>query len=471
MSALASVAFHPETQRCVIQLADDALTSLGRNCTYCGAAGASKRCSRCAVSRYCNPTCQLAAWKRDHKGTCDIRRQSGMITESHLRDTPPETMVALLSEFRAHAGLCEVILAHAAWRLPEADLTPLRAGSVGRNYGNEQRLGARVHAEFQALRGFADAGGAAAAVAAMRANCSSPHVMHYGCSCLDAIAQTHSGPEAVLAAGGVEVACAALHTFFSEMAVGDAASDAVRADHFQDLAFSAVGVCLSLAEKCQARDEAFSVLLAAEALRGTVMVMRGCNHAKVIKRCLNFVASCLRYANPIHSRDAEAEAPSRSECRRQCTEATVPASTEPPSRTLIDRVLAALAARDTHHSHHQLHVLPELTESCLDALNGVLCLDVEACEKELVSRQHEVTPLILRALMQYGSHAGVVQAACSLITTCCCAEDDSWRLGLLDAGAEAAVKAGMGDEQSDHPDLELLQTCTTALDALAGVAV
>jgi hypothetical protein len=465
MSAVAFVGFHPESQRCIIQLADDALTSLNTQCSYCGGAGTTKRCSRCAVCRYCNPTCQLAAWKRDHKSTCGILRQSGLITEPRLRDASPATMVAMLSEFRAHAGLCEAVLAHAAWRLPESDLTPLRAGSVGRNYGNEQRLGTRIHADFQALRAFADAGGAAAAVTAMRANRSSPHVMHHGCSCLDAIAQTHRGPEAVLAAGGVEMACATLHTFFSEMApVGDAA----REDAFQDLAFCAVGVCLSLAEKCEARDEAFSVLLAAEALRGTVMAMRGCNHGKVLKRCLNFVMSCLRYANPIHSRDAEAEAPSRSECRRQCTEATVPA-TEPPSRSLIDHILAALAAHDTRHSQHQSHILPELTESCLNALTGVLCLDVEACEKELISRQHEVTPLILRALTQYGSHAGVVQAACSLITMCCCAEDDSWRLGLLDAGAEAAVKQGMGDEQSDHPDLELLQTCTSALGALAGI--
>lgn len=45
------------------------LSDQATNCAYCFGANAAKRCGRCNQVRYCNRTCQTAAWGK-HKATC-----------------------------------------------------------------------------------------------------------------------------------------------------------------------------------------------------------------------------------------------------------------------------------------------------------------------------------------------------------------------------------------------------------------
>ena len=50
-------------------------------CGHCDKEGATHVCPRCDITRYCNRTCQKAAWKK-HKKTCGKKKDWAMVSSS-----------------------------------------------------------------------------------------------------------------------------------------------------------------------------------------------------------------------------------------------------------------------------------------------------------------------------------------------------------------------------------------------------
>jgi len=55
-----------------------------RLCAKCGKDDTKGYCSKCFCTRYCDPRCQLADWKK-HKGECEIIQMCPIIYESGIK--------------------------------------------------------------------------------------------------------------------------------------------------------------------------------------------------------------------------------------------------------------------------------------------------------------------------------------------------------------------------------------------------